>query len=267
MPDRESPRNAEPRNSSLVSLQEVLVRTQQSLARAVESAQEAVKSETSFSIGDRPMYVIEGIDLELSAGINPGGERSLQLDFDAPGDQRSRLKFRVVRKPMEVAQGEQLIVSNLDPLGTDRSHIRLRILYFKYQDGSEEVRSDAPIRLCFAESGDVKARHCIELKTDRLGRAEVHVDLIRQKLQVVAAGSDRQDLELEFLGECYIWAEADLAPAAEANQAPATEATMVAAAVAKPAEKTQSLPPILSSKTLILPIRSYRDSVTRGLKD
>jgi hypothetical protein len=65
----------------------VLIGLQKSLARTVRSAQQASRSDSEFAQGERPVYMIDGLDIELNAALlMPGGraDGSLLVDLNAP---------------------------------------------------------------------------------------------------------------------------------------------------------------------------------------
>ena len=119
--------------STTSTLEEFLVACQKSLARSVQSAQQIGKSDSEFAQGERPVYVIDEVDFDLSAGvrITPGTNRApperVLLDFDAPSEQRSRLRFTVASRPIEILLGAKLELANLDPLGEHLPNARLRL--------------------------------------------------------------------------------------------------------------------------------------------
>lgn len=192
-----------PGNGPPVPLDEFLVQSQKCLARSVQSAEEAAKAESSFSVGDRPMYVIEGLDFELNVGVRTSAAKSVELDFETNEKERSKVRFRIERKPIEVASGRQLVLSNLDPLGDNLPRLRLRINYMEATGGPV---TSAPIALCMAESGDQEASNRFEFITDVMGRVELELNLATSEIQ--ALGSEAtQTLRLRFRGECFLWVE------------------------------------------------------------
>jgi hypothetical protein len=203
MAKKKAPRGPNVTTSHVVSLDEFVVQSQKCLARAVESAMEAAKAEVSFSEGDRPMYVVDGLTFDLSAGISSEPGKTVRLDFESREKERSRLTFRVERKPIEVASEPQLILSNLDPLGTLRPNLQLRINYF---DRGEPKRG-RQVRLNVAESGDSAASNHFDLETDYLGRVEIHVNLDTSVLRVLGDSVPRRLEGLRFEGECFFWVE------------------------------------------------------------
>src|SRR5215813_8003927 len=115
-----------------VALELFLTACQKSLARSVRTAQQSSKADNEFALGQRPIYMIDGIDMDVSAGIQvaaprqeTGGEHVV-LDFHAPADIRSRIRFRVQSTPAELLKGAKLELTNLDPLGLSAPVSRMR---------------------------------------------------------------------------------------------------------------------------------------------
>ncbi|MBI1397785.1 MAG: hypothetical protein GC151_17575 [Betaproteobacteria bacterium] len=122
-----------PVSSGAVTLEEMLVAFQKSLARATRASFEASRSEAGFGLGEQALYVIDGLNVSLDAGcraaFGPNGRPShVVLDFDRPADSggTARLEFRVQTRPLEPLAGSQIILADLDPLGHGRPEYRLR---------------------------------------------------------------------------------------------------------------------------------------------
>jgi hypothetical protein len=128
-----------------VTLEEVLVAFQKSLARATRSSFEASRADAGFALGERTLYAIDGLNISLKAGcaaaLGPDGKPShVVLDFaqspDAAGS--ATIDFRVQARPLEPIRGSQLILADLDPLGLARPAYRMR--------GTLLVQPEAPVR-------------------------------------------------------------------------------------------------------------------------
>jgi hypothetical protein len=118
------------------TLEEVLVGFQKSLARATLAAYNVSKSDPDFSRGSRALYVTEGIEVDLRAGLGiasgrPGKQPDrITVDFGAPAETRSSIRFRVGTKPLEYIKGPELVLASLDPVGesTASAHYRLYLV-------------------------------------------------------------------------------------------------------------------------------------------
>jgi hypothetical protein len=115
-----------------VPLEDVLVAFEKSLARATQHSVETSRAEVGFGLGERAIYVVDALNLQLKVGLNPalGPEGKLShmlLDFgERERDTHSTLEFRVQARPLETLKGSQLILADLDSLGRLRPEYRLR---------------------------------------------------------------------------------------------------------------------------------------------
>lgn len=170
-----------------VPLELFLTACQKSLARSVRSAQQSGKAENEFALGQRPVYMIDGIDMDVNAGLHvsvrpdDGGEHVL-LDFRAPAETRSRIRFRVQSTPVELLKGAKLELANLDPLGASVPVGRMRA--WLVDDHGRPV-SGATIDLHFARAGEKTAKQKIPVKTDSGGRVDFFVEPMTDEVKVV----------------------------------------------------------------------------------
>jgi hypothetical protein len=160
----------------------------------MRSAQQTAKSDSEFAHGSRPVYMVEGIDIDLNAAISvasgPTDETThgVVLDFEAPGEQRSRLHFRVESKPTELIEGAKLELANLDPLGKSLPDARLRAWLV---DPSGRPVPKHPIQIYYTRAADKpKAKGAprmppIEVETDTVGRVDFFVRARKNQIKVV----------------------------------------------------------------------------------
>jgi hypothetical protein len=115
-----------------VPLEDVLVAFEKSLARATQHSVETSRAEVGFGLGERAIYVVDALNLQLKVGLNaalgPEGKLSHMLvDFsEREQDTHSTLEFRVQARPLEMLKGSQLILADLDSMGRLRPMYRLR---------------------------------------------------------------------------------------------------------------------------------------------
>jgi hypothetical protein len=207
-------------DQSATPLESFLVAAQKSLARSVQSAQQSAKADNEFALGERPAYVIEGLEMELSAGVHIGGsdrvasgERVL-LDFDAPGDVRSKIRFRIQSKPVELLTGAKLELANLDPLGEDAPIARLRA--WLVDDQGHPVRGH-PVVLHFVRAGEKKEQPPVTVLTDAAGRVDFFIDPAESSVKFRRV---RKPHKVHLLGsgnkrnpdEYFVWASTAVAP-------------------------------------------------------
>jgi hypothetical protein len=225
---REAPEEKKPApESAAVALELFLTACQKSLARSVRTAQQSAKADNEFALGQRPIYMIDGIDMDVSTGVvvsvrpdEPGGERVL-LDFQAPADTRSRIRFRVQSTPVELLKGAKLELANLDPLGTSAPVARMRVWLV---DAMGRPVPNATINLHFARAGEKEPKHVIQAVSDSAGRVDFFVEPMTDEVKIVG-DRDRKKVFLRSGGrgvnedEYFVWAtsdwKAEFGPAAE----------------------------------------------------
>ena len=206
----------EPKAAPPVPLDEFLISCQKSLARAVRSAEQAGKSASEFATGQQALYVIDGLEFDVSAAIiapessEADGQDRVLLDFLAPAADRSRVKFRVETQPVEVTQGARLEIASLS--GTDEQTGRRRFRVWLADDQGSPV-PDYPVELYFARSGSKRRslRQPIAAKTDVVGRIDFYVDTKENTVKIVG---DRERHKVYLRGdarEYFLWARADCA--------------------------------------------------------
>jgi hypothetical protein len=117
-----------------VTLEEVLVNFQRSLARATRSSLETARADLQVGMGQRALYVIDGIEVKLQAGVvmarDPEGAIqavSVDLDADPASGGQAELKFRIASRPIDPIASEQIVLADLDPLGLQRPSHRVRV--------------------------------------------------------------------------------------------------------------------------------------------
>jgi hypothetical protein len=117
-----------------VTLEEVLVNFQRSLARATRSSLETARADLQVGMGQRALYVIDGIDVKLQTGVVMARDAagriqavSVDLGADPMGPGQAELKFRIVSRPIDPIATEQIVLADLDPLGLQRPSHRVRV--------------------------------------------------------------------------------------------------------------------------------------------
>jgi hypothetical protein len=197
------------------SLEEFLIAAQKSLARSTLSAQQSAKSDNEFALGERPVYVIDGLEMEVSAAVSvptateeARADRVL-LDFTASGDTRSKIRFRVQTRPVELLKGAKLELANLNPL---ESGPGARLRAWVVNDHGLPV-SGHPVLLHFARAGEKRAKRPIQATTDAAGRVDFFIDPLSDSVKIVG---DRTQYRVYLRGggrdrnidEYFVWATA-----------------------------------------------------------
>ena len=207
--------NQESGDKAPTTLEDFLVSCQKSLARSVFSAQQLAKSDSEFAQGERPVYMVDEVEFDLNAGVHISPEADgvpterVLLDFDAPGEQRSRLRFTVGARPVEILLGAKLELANLDPLGKELPDSRLRV--WLVDDRGAPV-SKHPVRIHFARAGERSSKRPIEVKTDSAGRIDFTIRLEQNDVKVVGI---RKAFEVYLRGsidQYFVWATTDRDP-------------------------------------------------------
>lgn len=188
-PDGAPETPAVPRQESgLPCLEDVLIGLQKSLARTVRSAQQASKSDSEFAQGERPVYMIDGLDVDLNAALfkpSGGADGPILVDLNAPAAERSVIRFRVQAKPLEILGGAKLQLANLDPMGGRGKEPRLRVWLV---DSDGRPVQHHPVTLYFARPGSRTGKSStfsVKTNTDTVGRVDFTVRTSEDSVKVV----------------------------------------------------------------------------------
>lgn len=219
MPKKATNTGGDEIHSEWSRLEDVCIAFQKSLARSVKSAQHTARSDSEFAQGERPVYMVNGFEIDLSAGLGLGsdaedGSDAMLVDLAAPAEDRSRIKFRVDTQPVEILDGAKLEIANLDPLGGGGRDARLRVWLVDHE-GSPVPRY--PVSLYFARPGDKKRPVPVNVKTDVVGRIDFWVQTQENKVKVVGIRK-RYNAYLQSSGrgrtadEYFVWATCERNP-------------------------------------------------------
>jgi hypothetical protein len=172
-------REPQPAVGPMPTLEEVLVGFQKSIARATLAAYNVSKADPEFSRGSRTLYVTEAIDVDLRVGLDliAGRPRAapdkIVVDFQAPADVRSSLRFRVGAKPLEHGKGPDLVLTCTDPLGSKSSISQYRLYLV---NANWEHIPQHPVSLCLAPRDIDADVFRAEVTTDDYGGVTFSVD-------------------------------------------------------------------------------------------
>jgi hypothetical protein len=228
-----------------VSLEEVLVNFQRSLARATRSSLETARADLQVGMGQRALYVIDGIGVTLQAGVVMARDAdgciqavSVDLGADPGGPGQARLEFRVASRPIEPMSGEQLVLADLDPLGLQRPSHRLRVTliglrlvtdapvqapYEPPAQALESVADEAPptpppeerilsplpgrnLHL-YVVGTTTGATEVFVVATNAVGQADVEIDALRNRVTSGERSAPFKQLDLTRKdSEFFVWA-------------------------------------------------------------
>jgi hypothetical protein len=205
-----------PREAPPISLDEFLVACQKSLARSARNAEQTSRSAAEFATGQQALYMIDGLEFDVStAVVAPGPDEAdrqdrVLLDFSAPAERRSRVKFRVESRPMEVIPGARLEMAQLS--GPSEPDGRVRFRAWLVDDQGSPV-PDYPVQLYFARSGSKRRnlRKPIAAKTDVVGRIDFYVDTEEDTVKIVGVRERHRVFLRGDAREYFVWAVADRA--------------------------------------------------------
>jgi len=196
------------------TLEQFVVACQRSLARAMWHAQQTSKSEVGFAKGERPLYVVQGLDIELNAGmsLDAGADATdgVLLDFDATPKRRSKVRFRVETRPLEMERGAKLELAEMNPL---RGPEEIPQFAGWVLGTNGRPLSGHAVRVFAASEGAGSHQVQQVVETDAAG--EIRFRLTRTTLDVAGADGRYRSIPLNLplpLGDrCWVWAEADIA--------------------------------------------------------
>ena len=194
--------------SGPVPLEVFLAACQKSLARAQRAAVEAANAERGFASGERPLYAVEALELEIAAtvGVDEAHERVL-LDMTSSSAPPSTLRFRVEQQPLPEAAPSRLQIASLDPLGQDGGQRPVRLA--GTVDGVPAAGAEITVHVVKAGHGQLPQR--LSAKLDRQGVLQ----LTFPQLASVRVGADADpvpDVTLDGSGPLYVWATWKLNP-------------------------------------------------------
>jgi len=166
------------RASDLPTLEKVLIAFQKSMARITQTTNNASKHDPDFLAGNRSLFTVEALDIDMKAGLTMGpgisdpADATIRLDFHAPTDSRSSIKFRVEPKPLEQISGRRLMLTRLDP-PEGRPHLNRFLVWF-WNGTRLEPKTDIVLR--FVPTGAPGREKRVQTRTDGAGRLNFSVD-------------------------------------------------------------------------------------------
>lgn len=237
-----------------VTLEEVLVGFQRSLARATRSSLETSRADWQVGLGQRALYVVDGIGVTLQAGVvmaldAAGHVQAVSLDLGAGGGPgQATLEFRVSSRPIEAISGEQLVLADLDPLGQRRPRYTMRVtLIGALAPGEPAVQAlrEVPVRNLesnlvepvpprapswvplpgrklhlYVVGSDTGRAEAFSLSTNSIGQLDIEIDALANRITSGELSATFAELDLTGRDdEFFVWAACNpgLAPGIEHN--------------------------------------------------
>lgn len=134
------------------ALHEVLISFQRALGQAAAEAHKEANSRTHLIDGERPVFVIDGLDVDLSGGVSlhPGDSANqVRIDLDAKPDERSRFKVSLRQLATEASDGAKLTLSEF----SDRPGSELGVAHLFARDGAGRPMPHLLIRFFVSAAG------------------------------------------------------------------------------------------------------------------
>lgn len=212
-----------------ITLDEVLIAFQKSLARSTRSAVELSRAEAGFSLGQQTLYTVDALNVSLKAHCLPAttdGETvsSIALDLQTEGLKElepSTIEFRVQGTPIEALGREQLLLADGDPLRERRPQYKIRGTLIgelpsrETRPADNEAQEDAinlgplPDRdvrvLVVGSDSDTNDR--IDIKTNIVGQFELTIDATTNQISWAGKQGRLKNVDLiEKNDDFYVFA-------------------------------------------------------------
>ncbi len=195
---RPKPKKIAERPKRSVTFDEVIVAFQKTLARAGMAAREASRRDADFVLGEKTLYIVDGMDIELKAALTPGtiddedADRIL-VDFDADASNRSIVSFRVESRPLEALETTALQLSNLDPLNLKPDLVELGIVLIDKVGDQFKGRSGSKVTINIAANDAILGTYTVTTGTK--GRARLVLDIETGQID---AGGGFKKCDIDF---------------------------------------------------------------------
>lgn len=195
-----------------VTLEEVLVAFQKSLARSSRSSLEAAQAESAFGTGDRSLYTVDTLSITLNAGFRPatstGAPDRIEVDFDAPADQRSELQFVVEAKPLELTATARLTLANGDALGAFLPVLKVRgaLIGPPSKEAEQAVPLEGREVTLHFQSEEASGEAQLNVHTNHLGQFAVDIDPSNNRLESAGRVGSLAGLDLRQVDSFFVFA-------------------------------------------------------------
>lgn len=202
-----------------VTLEEVLVSFQKSLARASQSAEQASRADPGFALGQSQLYTVSNLKISLNVGVRPATSQALGSDRDADRmvldfneedpDKLSTIDFEVRADPLELETGTRLLIADGDPLGEKRPDTVVRLTALKTLDTGQTL-PDKNLKVSLRIVGELgDAANPIDLTTGADGTLSITIDPDENTVMGLGIKEKITDLDLSREHGFYVFATAE----------------------------------------------------------
>ena len=180
-----------------VPLEEVLIAFKKSLARATLATERASKYDVQFLLGNRTLYNVGGLHLNLNVGMeieNQEGNHNdrILLDFsqDLHPEKRSNLQFQVDATPVEPIKGPKVVLARRNKVGAQEQGNEFKVWVVGNQG---EPRSKDPINIHIESSSFLRNERpesiiITDYQTDLQGQLKFEIDFKKSELMINEQG-------------------------------------------------------------------------------
>ena len=167
--------------SSLVLLEDVLIAFQKSLARVSDQTVAVSKEDPEILLGQRSLYSINSLAIELSAGLEMlparrGDPDKIAVSFSGPSETRSKISFQVAAKPLEPEINRQIILTRYRQDKNALPENQFCVWVIDLENSSPVFLTGHPIDIHFISEGVDSDQIGLNAQTDRVGRTRFKVN-------------------------------------------------------------------------------------------
>lgn len=191
------------------TLEELILSLQKSVARTSEITSATSKYDSGFLLGDRSVYHVKELDIELSAAFVQDLSGRIQLNLNAPAEERSKLTFRIEPQIYQKIEGPSVVVSKFRSLSSDLNRLRQKGMIWVINElGRPEPKYAVRVFLC--QGGmNAKEMKIDKLKTDVSGKLKFIVDAEKKTLHFDGQ-KDAVSIPFSKTRDWYMWATVEV---------------------------------------------------------
>ncbi|HAS47050.1 MAG TPA: hypothetical protein DCS93_41585 [Microscillaceae bacterium] len=222
---------AENDDGNSVPLEEVLVAFKKSLARATLASEQASKYDVQFLLGNRTLYNVGSLNLNLSVGIDIDNQKGIKndrilLDFsqEINSDKRSNIQFRVDSLPLEPIKGPKVVLARRNKVNTKDQRNEFKVWAVDRQGEPQKAAVKIHVEASeYVQNATPESVIIAGFQTDLMGQLKFEIDFNQSQLIVdgmsyelkgytQVADSDEQKevtLQLNKNKEWFLWITQD----------------------------------------------------------